>query len=106
MAQDKLKHIESIILSRHTQSPDASYVARLLHKGENTILKKIGEEATELVMAGKSGKRSEIIYESADLLFHMMVMLSSYDIGMDEIADELMRREGVSGLVEKASRVE
>jgi phosphoribosyl-ATP pyrophosphohydrolase len=70
------------------------------------MLKKIGEEATEVVIAAKNNDREQIVYESADLVFHLMVMLARYDVRLDEVADELARREGLSGLVEKASRAE
>lgn len=69
-------------------------------------MKKIGEEATEVVIAAKGENREQIVYESADLLFHLMVMLAQYDLTLADVADELARREGLSGLVEKASRSE
>jgi phosphoribosyl-ATP pyrophosphohydrolase len=79
-------------------------VAKLQHKGLDTILKKIGEEATETVIAAKSGDREQIIYETADLWFHCLVLLAREGIASDEILNELARRFGVSGLAEKASR--
>ena len=81
-------------------------MAKLFHKGGDSILKKIGEEATEVVIAAKDNDREQIVYESADLVFHLMVMLAQYDLSFDEVATELARREGLSGLVEKASRAE
>ncbi len=94
------------IQARKDANPETSYVAKLFHKGEDTMLKKIGEEATEVVIAAKNNDREQIVYESADLVFHLMVMLARYDVRLDEVADELARREGLSGLVEKASRAE
>ena len=85
-------------------SPDSSYVARLLSKGPDAFLKKIGEEATETVMAAKDGLPEKIIYETADLWFHCLVMLEYYGLRPEQVIAELARREGLSGLEEKASR--
>lgn len=104
--QSVFEQLSVTIESRKTASPDSSYVAKLFHKGANSILKKIGEEATEVVIAAKDENREQIVYESADLLFHLMVMLAQYDLTLADVADELARREGLSGLVEKASRSE
>lgn len=87
-------------------NPETSYVAKLYHKGEDSFLKKIGEESTELVMACKDAKRDRIIAEAADLWFHSMVALAYYGLRPEQVIEELARREGVSGLVEKASRKE
>ena len=88
--------------------PATSYVAKLFSKGDDAILKKIGEEMTELVMAAKdarvSGDNSDLIYECADLWFHTMVLLAKFDLTPQQVIDELARREGLSGLAEKASR--
>jgi phosphoribosyl-ATP pyrophosphohydrolase len=105
-AADIMKQLEAIIASRRNADPRLSYVARLLHKGEDTILKKIGEEATEVVIAAKSHDKEKIIYETADLVFHTMVMLAYYNLNVDDVVNELARREGMSGLVEKAARVD
>ena len=105
-SQDALARLAAVIESRKAGDPDKSYVARLLHKGPDAFLKKIGEEATEVVIAAKDENREQIVYESADLLFHLMVMLAQYDLTLADVADELARREGLSGLVEKASRSE
>jgi phosphoribosyl-ATP pyrophosphohydrolase len=90
--------------------PEASYVARLFKKGDDAILKKIGEEATETVMAAKdarvSGDSSKVLYECADLWFHSIVMLAQFGLTPQQVLDELARREGLSGLEEKASRKE
>ena len=104
--QSVIEQLSATIESRKTASPDSSYVAKLFHKGTDSILKKIGEEATEVVIAAKDENREQIVYESADLLFHLMVMLAQYDLTLADVADELARREGLSGLVEKASRSE
>ena len=104
--QSVFEQLRATIESRKTASPDSSYVAKLFHKGTDSILKKVGEEATEVVIAAKDENREQIVYESADLLFHLMVMLAQYDLTLADVADELARREGLSGLVEKASRSE
>ena len=106
---DTLARVAATIESRKPAlgaDPATSYVARLLAKGPDAFLKKIGEEATEVVIAAKDNDREKIVYESADLVFHLMVMLAQYDLSFDEVATELARREGLSGLVEKASRIE
>jgi phosphoribosyl-ATP pyrophosphohydrolase len=88
--------------------PATSYVAKLFHKGDDAILKKIGEEATETVMAAKdarvSGDTAGLLYEVADLWFHSMVLLAKFDLTPQQVLDELARREGLSGLEEKAAR--
>jgi phosphoribosyl-ATP pyrophosphohydrolase len=88
--------------------PATSYVAKLFAKGDDAILKKVGEEMTELVMAAKdarvSGETSDLVYECADLWFHTMVLLARFDLSPQHVIDELARREGLSGLAEKASR--
>lgn len=108
--QHQLEHVlhelGRIIETRKGGNSESSYVARLFNKGEDTILKKVGEECTEVVIAAKGGQPYQIIYESADLLFHLMVMLSHYKLSLDDVVRELARREGMSGLEEKASRVE
>jgi len=103
-----LNQLQAVLEARKSESPDSSYVASLYSKGLDAILKKIGEEATETVMAAKdaehSGKTDKIIYESADLLFHMMVLLSQQGLEINQVLDELERRFGLSGLAEKAAR--
>jgi phosphoribosyl-ATP pyrophosphohydrolase len=100
-----LEQLSNTIASRANTDPSQSYVAKLLHKGQNTILKKIGEEATELVMASKDGISDDIVYECADLWFHTAVLLQHHGLSTQDVLNELARREGISGLVEKASRV-
>lgn len=104
--QNVFEQLTATIESRKLASPDSSYVAKLFHKGADSILKKVGEEATEVVIAAKDENREQIVYESADLLFHLMVMLAKYDLTLVDVAGELARREGLSGLVEKASRTD
>ena len=103
---DILHRLSETLASRRHADPETSYTAKLFANGPDSILKKIGEEATEVVIAAKNNDREQIVYESADLVFHLMVMLARYDVRLDEVADELGRREGLSGLVEKASRAE
>lgn len=106
MSDDVLVRLGQVIAGRRGGDPDKSYVARLLQRGEDTILKKIGEEATEAVMAAKDGDRERIVSEFADLWFHSLVALEHYGLGPADVLSELARREGLSGLDEKASRSE
>ena len=101
---DVLARLAAVIESRRGGDPEKSYVSRLLAKGEDAILKKIGEEATETVMAAKDGKRDQIIGETADLWFHCMIMLAHYNLTPADVLVELSRREGLSGIDEKAAR--
>src|SRR4051812_42056423 len=101
---DILERLATLIESRKQGDPATSYVARLLHRGNDAILKKIGEEATETVMAAKDGERQRIVAETADLWFHCLVMLVHHGLKPSDVLNELQRREGLSGLDEKASR--
>jgi phosphoribosyl-ATP pyrophosphohydrolase len=101
---DTLARLAAVIESRRQGDPDKSYVARLFHKGTDAILKKIGEEATETVMAAKDGDRQKIVYEVADLWFHSMLALSAFGLTPADVLAELERREGLSGLEEFAAR--
>ncbi len=103
---DTLNRLEQVIAERRQASPDTSYVAKLNAKGVEKIAQKLGEEATEAVIAALSGGREELVSESADLLFHLLVLLGAKDIPLADVLAELDRREGVSGLEEKASRSE
>ncbi|MBA3478157.1 MAG: phosphoribosyl-ATP diphosphatase [Lautropia sp.] len=103
-AESTLKRLADIIETRRGADPDKSYVARLLSRGEDAILKKIGEEATETVMAAKDGQPDRIIAETADLWFHCLVMLANYGLRPEDVMAELERREGLSGLDEKTLR--
>ncbi|HEX9080048.1 MAG TPA: phosphoribosyl-ATP diphosphatase [Desulfuromonadaceae bacterium] len=97
--------IYRVILDRKANPTENSYTASLMQKGIDKILKKLGEEATEVVIAAKGGVREEIVYESADLIFHLLVLLGKCDIPPDEVYAELRRRFGTSGIEEKNSRV-
>lgn len=99
-----LRELAGVLEQRKQADPDSSYVAKLYAKGLDAILKKIGEEATETVMAAKDGDPDKIIYETADLWFHTLVMLAERGLGPDAVLAELARRFGLSGLEEKASR--
>ena len=110
-AEDALARLAAVIESRKAANggdPEKSYVARLLHKGPDAFLKKIGEEATEVVMAAKDadhgGDPNKIIYEVADLWFHSMIALAHYGLTPADVVAELERREGTSGIEEKALR--
>ena len=104
MSDAILKRLADVIDGRRGADPDTSYVARLFAKGEDTILKKIGEEATETVLAAKDGARERIVAETADLWFHCMIMLAYYGLRPEDVLAELDRRAGTSGLEEKAAR--
>ena len=104
MNDDVLARLAQVVAARRDGDPERSYVARLFAKGEDAVLKKIGEEATETVMAAKDGARERIVAECADLWFHCLIMLARYDLGPDDVLAELARREGLSGLEEKAAR--
>jgi phosphoribosyl-ATP pyrophosphohydrolase len=101
---DVLARLAAAIAARRSADPAGSYVASLNAKGLDAILKKVGEEATEVVLAAKGGERGAIVAETADLWFHCLVMLSWHGIDAAEVLAELERREGRSGLDEKASR--
>jgi phosphoribosyl-ATP pyrophosphohydrolase len=101
---DTLEKLEQVLQQRKQEDPSSSYVASLYSKGLDTILKKIGEEATETVIAAKSGDKEQIIYEMADLWFHNLVLLAQQDLSADDVLKELERRFGLSGLDEKAAR--
>ena len=101
---DVLNRLADLLEQRKSADPASSYVAKLYAKSMDSILKKVGEEATETILAAKGGKREEIIYETADLWFHTLVMLAKADIKPQEVLDELARREGLSGITEKESR--
>ena len=110
-SQDALARLAAVIESRKVANggdPDASYVARLLHKGPDAFLKKIGEEATEVVMAAKDadhgGDKAKLVGEVADLWFHSMIALAHYGLTPADVLAELARREGTSGIEEKALR--
>ena len=106
-SQDLLARLADIIESRkpaHGGDPDKSYIARLFSKGTDAILKKIGEECAELIMAAKDGKRLNIVWESTDVIYHVMVLLAFYGLSIEDVVQEMRRREGISGIDEKAAR--
>lgn len=99
-----LSRLAETLEGRKNADPASSYVAKLYAKGLDAILKKIGEEATETVIAAKDGDKAQLVYEMADLWFHSMVLLAQQGLHPDDVLAELARREGLSGLVEKAGR--
>ena len=101
---DTLTRLAEVLEQRKQQSADKSYVAGLYAKGLDAILKKVGEEATETVIAAKNGDKEQLIYETADLWFHCMVMLADQGLHPQDVLKELERRFGLSGLEEKAQR--
>ena len=106
--KDVLSELAAVIDQRKTADPETSYVASLHHKGLNKILEKVGEEATEVILAAKDAEQSKdchnLVYETADLWFHCLIMLSELDQSPQAVLDELARRFGLSGIDEKASR--
>jgi phosphoribosyl-ATP pyrophosphohydrolase len=104
MSDDILLRLMAVLASRKDADPESSYVASLYHKGLDTILKKIGEESAETIIAAKSGDREQIVNETADLWFHCLVMLAQQNIDARLVLEELERRFGVSGIDEKAAR--
>ena len=99
-----LDRIAASIESRKGGDPDKSYVAKLFAKGDDAMLKKIGEEATETVLAAKGTDRLHLVREVTDLWFHCMIVLERHGLGPGDVLAEMMRREGISGLDEKAAR--
>lgn len=104
MSENVLTELAKVLEQRKTADPESSYVASLYDKGLDAILKKIGEEATETVMAAKDGSAEKVIHEMADLWFHSLVLLAHQGLKPDDVLEELARRFGVSGHDEKASR--
>jgi len=103
---DTINRLAALLEQRKTADPQTSYVAKLYAKGMDSILKKVGEEAAETIIAAKNGDKENLIYETADLWFHTLIMLAHAGLKPQEVLDELARREGLSGLTEKASRQE
>ncbi len=104
MEYELLNNLAEVLEERKQADPNSSYVASLHAQGEDTILKKIGEESAELIIAGKTRDRQAVVHETADLWFHTLVLLSSLDLGPNDILLELDRRFGQSGIEEKAGR--
>ena len=103
---DILQAVYEVILERKESGSDSSYTSSLMRGGIDKILKKIGEEATEVVIAAKGGVRNEIVYETTDLVFHLLVLLGHQNIPPEDVYNELRRRFGTSGIAEKAARLE
>lgn len=101
---DTLDRLEGVIVARRDADPDNSYVAQLNARGLPVMARKLGEEAVETVIAALSGNREELTAEAADLLFHLLVLLNARDVPLGDVLAELDRREGLSGLEEKAAR--
>ena len=99
-----IERLVSTIALKRSSSPTKSYVSKLLSAKNDLILKKIGEEATEVIIAGKTGEKKELISEVADLFFHLLVTLEHFDVKFDDVLRELKNREGISGIDEKNSR--
>jgi phosphoribosyl-ATP pyrophosphohydrolase len=106
MMRDTLNRLETVIAQRRRASADSSYVASLFAKGREKIAQKVGEEATETVIAALSGDSANLTSEAADLVFHLLVLLAEGGVKVDDVLAELDRRDGVSGLTEKAARSE
>ena len=104
MSNDILQRLTETIASRMGAAAETSYVAKLFSKGEDAILKKVGEEATEVLLAAKGGDKAHLVYETADLWFHCMVLLQKHGLTAEDVLLELARREGVSGITEKQNR--
>lgn len=104
MSDDILLRLMTVLASRKDADPDSSYVAGLYDRGLDAILKKIGEESAETIIAAKSGDKQQIVHETADLWFHCLVMLAQQNLHARQVLEELERRFGVSGIDEKAAR--
>jgi len=104
MSNDILQRLTETLEARKSAAPESSYVARLFSKGDDAILKKVIEEAGEVLLAAKEGDKQHLLYEVADLWFHCMVLLAQKGLSADDVLRELARREGVSGITEKANR--
>ncbi len=104
MSNDILQRLTETLEARKNAAPDTSYVAKLFSKGEDAILKKVGEEATEVILASKEGDKTHLVYEIADLWFHNIVLLAHHGLSAQDVLNELARREGLSGITEKNSR--
>ena len=101
---DILYRLSETLAARRHADPEKSYAAKLFAGGPDSILKKIGEESAELIIATKDGKRLNIVRESADLIFHVLVLLAHFDMSIEDVSQDLRRREGISGIDEKNSR--
>lgn len=104
VSADILERLDATLTARRSADPSTSYVAKLFSKGQEAILKKVGEEAVETILAAKDGDSSHLVYEVADLWFHTLVLLKHAGLSHEDVLAELARREGISGIDEKASR--
>ena len=104
MTQDILQRLTETLQDRKHAAPETSYVAKLFSKGEDAVLKKVIEEAGEVLLAAKDGDKQHLVYEVADLWFHSLILLAQHDLTAGHVLAELARREGVSGIVEKEGR--
>jgi len=104
MSDDIIERLVKVLESRKDADPGTSYVASLYHMGLDSILKKIGEESAETIIAAKTGDKEQIVYETADLWFHCLVLLTQQNIDARQVLEELERRFGLSGIDEKAAR--
>lgn len=104
MSNDILQRLTETLEARKHAEPESSYVAKLFSKGEDAILKKVIEESGEVLLAAKEGDKQHLVYEVADLWFHSMVLLAHKGLSADDVLKELARREGLSGIIEKANR--
>ena len=104
MDENVLLRLSDVLASRRNADPATSYTAKLFSKGPDAILKKIGEESAELIMAAKDGRPESIVYESADVFYHVLALLAFYGLGAEDVLNELQRREGTSGIAEKNAR--
>ncbi len=102
--RDSLERLEQTVLARRSGDPSSSYVAKLTAKGRAKIAQKVGEEGVETVIAAMADDREEVVKEGADLLFHLTILLADMGLSLNDVCAELDRREGVSGLTEKAAR--
>lgn len=101
---DILRELETVIASRKGADPDSSWTAKLLSKGPEKCAEKFGEEAIEAIIAAAKNDRENLTYEAGDVLYHMLVMLAARDVALDDVLNELARRQGLSGIAEKAAR--
>ena len=99
-----LERLADTLIARRHADPTTSYTAQLFAKGPDSILKKIGEETAELIMAGKEGNRLHVVWQSTDVIFHIMLLLTHYGLTFEDVLQELRRREGISGVDEKKAR--
>jgi phosphoribosyl-ATP pyrophosphohydrolase len=99
-----LQRLQAVLAERRNAAPDSSYVAGLYAKGTDGICKKVAEEAAEVIMAAKDGDKAHLIKEVTDLWFHSMVLMTHFGVGVEDVATEFLRREGISGIEEKQQR--